>query len=73
MLSAAGAPTDPEQIGISHNRLRESFLKAYCIRRRFTVLDIAVRAGVLDGSLNHIFGGHGVWPVVKSSQMLVER
>lgn len=73
MLSAVGAPTGPEQIGISRSRLRDSFLKAYCIRRRFTVLDIAVRADILDGSLNQIFGEHGAWPVAKSRQVLAER
>jgi len=63
MLQAAGAPTEPEQIGISRERLRDSFWQAYCIRRRFTVLDLAVRAGVLDDCLAKIFGQHGVWPL----------
>jgi glycerol-1-phosphate dehydrogenase [NAD(P)+] len=63
MLRQAGAPVEPEQIGISRERLRGSFWQAYFIRRRFTVLDIAVRAGVLDDGLRHLFGPHGVWPV----------
>jgi glycerol-1-phosphate dehydrogenase [NAD(P)+] len=56
MLQSAGAPTEPEQIGISNARLRDSFWQAFCIRRRFTVLDLAVRAGLLDECLNEIFG-----------------
>jgi glycerol-1-phosphate dehydrogenase [NAD(P)+] len=48
MLSQAGAPTEPEQIGISRQRLRMSFNQARHIRRRFTVLDLAARAGVTD-------------------------
>ena len=64
MLRAAGAPTEPEQIGISRGQLRESFWQAYCIRRRFTVLDLAVRAGVLDDCVAKIFGPHGAWPVL---------
>jgi glycerol-1-phosphate dehydrogenase [NAD(P)+] len=36
MLAAAGAPVEPEQIGISRERLRRSFEQAWFIRRRFT-------------------------------------
>jgi len=55
MLAAAGAPTTPEEIGISRERLRLSFHLAFHIRRRFTVLDLAVRANVLDRVLDRIF------------------
>lgn len=55
MLAAAGAPSRPEQIGISPERLRTSFEQAYYIRRRFTVLDLAVRANVLEPSLDKMF------------------
>lgn len=48
MLSAAGAPTDSREIGISADRLALSCRKAYHIRRRFTVLDVARRAGKFD-------------------------
>ena len=54
MLEAAGAPVEPEQIGISRPRLRESVRQAYFIRRRFTVLDLAVRAGMLESSLQQL-------------------
>jgi glycerol-1-phosphate dehydrogenase [NAD(P)+] len=62
MLRSAGAATEPEEIGISRARLRESFRKAFFIRRRFTVLDLAVRTGLLDALLDDIFGSHGIWP-----------
>jgi glycerol-1-phosphate dehydrogenase [NAD(P)+] len=62
MLRAAGAPTEPEQIGISRERLRASFWQAFFIRRRFTVLDLAVRAGVFDRCLEEIFSLNGAWP-----------
>ncbi|MDB5297096.1 MAG: egsA 2 [Phycisphaerales bacterium] len=55
MLAAAGAPSEPEQVGISRDRLRDSYHQAYLIRRRFTVLDLAVEAGVLDASLGRLF------------------
>jgi glycerol-1-phosphate dehydrogenase [NAD(P)+] len=63
MLRDVGAPTEPEQIGITRERLRHSYWQAWCIRRRFTVLDLAVRAGVLDDCLKQIFGSRGVWPI----------
>ena len=55
-LKLVGAPTEPEQIGISRARLRESFSRAYYLRRRFTVLDLAVRTGTLETFLDGIFG-----------------
>ncbi len=48
MLKDAGAPTESEQIGIPADRLRQSHWQAYYIRRRFTVLDMAVRTGLLE-------------------------
>jgi glycerol-1-phosphate dehydrogenase [NAD(P)+] len=63
MLQAAGAPVEPEQIGISRERLRESFRAAWFIRRRFTILDLVVRAGLLDACLDKIFGAKGQWPI----------
>jgi glycerol-1-phosphate dehydrogenase [NAD(P)+] len=62
MLKAAGAPARPEEIGITYARLRESCWQASYIRRRFTVLDLAVRAGLLEPALTHIFGPQGRWP-----------
>lgn len=60
-LSLVGAPTDPAEIGITRERLRASFQKAYHIRRRFTVLDVAVRTGLLDECLDALFGAGGVY------------
>jgi len=62
MLAAAGAPTEPEQIGITRERLRLSFRQAYLIRRRFTALDLAAEAGVLDRCLDRLFSRDGPWP-----------
>jgi glycerol-1-phosphate dehydrogenase [NAD(P)+] len=61
MLRAAGCPTEPEQIGISRDRLRRSYEQAYYIRRRFTVLDLAQRLGVLESALDELFGPEGAW------------
>lgn len=54
-LEAVGAPVSPEQIGISRERLRDSVIRAQHIRRRFTILDVAVRTGMLDRWLDRIF------------------
>ena len=54
-LQLVGAPVDPEDIGISQARLRDSFLRAQHLRRRFTILDVAVRTACLDRWLNQVF------------------
>ncbi|MGA2865743.1 MAG: sn-glycerol-1-phosphate dehydrogenase [Verrucomicrobiota bacterium] len=63
MLQAAGAPVEPEQIGISRPRLRQTFWQACLLRRRFTVLDLAARTGTLERGLERLFGPGGRWNV----------
>ncbi len=64
MLQAAGSPFEPEQIGISRMRLRDSFEQAWFIRRRYTVLDFVMRAGGLrEQALAELFGPRGIWSV----------
>jgi glycerol-1-phosphate dehydrogenase [NAD(P)+] len=53
-LQLVGAPVEPEDIGISRERLRDSFLRAQFLRRRFTILDVAVRTSCLDLWLDQI-------------------
>jgi glycerol-1-phosphate dehydrogenase [NAD(P)+] len=65
-LRVAGAPVEPEEIGISRERLRESFQQSYYLRRRFTVLDLAVRCNLLEPALNHLFGPAGPWPLIRA-------
>lgn len=62
-LRDAGCAFEPEQIGIPRDRLRRSYEQAYYIRRRFTVLDLARRAGLLDTAVDHLFGTRGPWPI----------
>ena len=54
LLEEAGAPTAGAQIGVSPPRLVGSYRQAYHIRRRYTVLDLAERAGVLDACVARI-------------------
>lgn len=60
-LREAGCPSTPEEIGIPLERLRASFEQAYYIRRRFTVLDFAMRLGLLGGAIERLFGPSGRW------------
>lgn len=62
-LQAVGAPSAPEEIGIERARLRASFKRAFFIRRRFTVLDVALRTGLLDECLDALFGKGGRWEI----------
>lgn len=63
MLQDVGAPVEPEAIGITRERLRRSFTQAFCIRRRYTILDLAMRTGLLKPSLEKMFGPNGNWPL----------
>lgn len=50
-----GTPVEPEEIGISKSRMRDSFFRAQYIRRRFTILDLGVRTDYLGKWLNEMF------------------
>ncbi len=65
LLSAVGAPTEPEQIGISRQRLKESVMKAVKIRRRFTILDLGLRCGMLEKWSEELFGKGGVFEITE--------
>ncbi len=54
-LMLVGAPTDPQEIGISAARMKMAFSRAQCIRSRFTILDLAVRTGYLKQWLNEMY------------------
>jgi glycerol-1-phosphate dehydrogenase [NAD(P)+] len=62
-LELVGAPVEPEEIGISRARLRETFFRAYHIRRRFTILDVAMRTGTLEPLLAGLFSSGAVWEI----------
>lgn len=54
-LMAVGAPVNPEEIGITSERMKASFSRAQYIRSRYTILDIAIRTGYLEKWLNEIY------------------
>jgi glycerol-1-phosphate dehydrogenase [NAD(P)+] len=68
-LELVGAPTAPEQISISRARLKATFIRAQFIRRRFTILDVAIRTGYLDQWLEELFGKGGIWEIAQPGQL----
>jgi glycerol-1-phosphate dehydrogenase [NAD(P)+] len=62
-LKQVGAPTEPEDIGLSRVYLKQTFIRAQYIRRRFTVLDVAVRTHLLEYCLDRLFGKGGRWEI----------
>lgn len=61
MLSEVGAPTKPEDIGISRRRLRDSVRMAQKIRRRYTILDVALQTCNTERWLDAIFAPGMPW------------
>jgi glycerol-1-phosphate dehydrogenase [NAD(P)+] len=59
-LSAVGAPSTSEEIGISPDRLRTAYRQALHIRRRYTVLDLADRTGRFGSAMATIFSPDAV-------------
>ena len=53
--AADGAPYVSESIGIDRDRLRRSYRQAYHIRRRFTILDVVRRTGLMEAVLDDVF------------------
>jgi glycerol-1-phosphate dehydrogenase [NAD(P)+] len=61
MLAAAGCPTAPEDIGLSREELRATYTRARTIRRRYTLLDLAYEADILDDCVAELFAPGGFW------------
>jgi glycerol-1-phosphate dehydrogenase [NAD(P)+] len=69
MLRAAGCPTSPEEIGLSRQALKETFWRAQMIRRRFTVLDLALQAGILEQCVDELFAPGGFWAAASANRL----
>ena len=63
MLRLVGAPSRPEEIGVSKARLRDTFKCIPFMRNRYTGIDLIYRAGLLDEVTEHIFGCGGRFEV----------
>jgi glycerol-1-phosphate dehydrogenase [NAD(P)+] len=62
-LKAVGAPYEPEQLGISRARFRDTYAKIPYMRSRFSNIDIAYRCGYMDQWIERLFGKGGIWEV----------
>lgn len=60
-LQAAGCPTRPSQIGLGIDAFRDTYTRAQMIRTRYTVLDLAKEAAVLQECVDELFAPGGYW------------
>ena len=65
MLSAAGAPSRPESIGISRERLKKSYELAQMIRQRYTILDVVLETNMWKKLVGGLFLPGGWWYMPK--------
>jgi glycerol-1-phosphate dehydrogenase [NAD(P)+] len=61
MLQAAGCPTGPVEIGLLWLDFEATYLRARTIRKRYTVLDLAFEAGILEECVDELFAPDGFW------------
>jgi glycerol-1-phosphate dehydrogenase [NAD(P)+] len=61
MLVAAGCPTGPDDIRLDRQAFMATYHRAQMIRRRYTVLDLATEAGILDQAVDELFAPGGFW------------
>ena len=59
LLKAAGAPYEPEHIGVSRQQLHDMFPKVQLMRARFNVLDLAMRGGFYEALVEPPFAPGG--------------
>ena len=62
-LKTVGAPYEPEMIGVSRARFRETFLGVPYMRSRYFALDLVQRLGLMPALLERLFGERGIWKI----------
>ena len=62
-LKAAVAAYEPEMIGISRARFKETFVGVPYMRSRYFALDLVERLGLMECLVGELFGEGGVWQV----------
>ena len=60
-LRLVGAPYEPEMIGVSRERFRQTVSYIPYMRSRFTNIDVIYRLGLMDEFIERMFGPGGVW------------
>ena len=59
LVGAAGCPTTPTEIGLPRSAFKATYRRAQMIRRRYTVLDLAVETGILADCVDELFAPGG--------------
>ena len=62
-MKNVGAPTEPEEIGVTRARFRETFVGVPYMRARYFGADLAQRVGLMPALLDRLFGVGGIWEV----------
>ena len=62
-LKKVGAPTEPEEIGVTRVRFRETLQGVPYMRARYFGVDLVQRLGLEHALLERIFGIGGIWEV----------
>lgn len=62
-LRVVGAPYEPEQIGVTRARFRETYLGVPYMRARYFGLDLIERLGLMPVLMEELFGKGGIWEV----------
>ena len=62
-LRLVGAPYEPEMIGVSRERFRQTVSYIPFMRSRFTNIDVIYRLGWMDEFVDRMFGKGGLWEV----------
>ena len=68
MLQAAGCPTGPVEIGLRWEDFEATYSRARTIRKRYTILDLAFEAGILEECVDELFAPDGFWGRTAASQ-----
>ena len=63
LFAIVGAPTDPADIGVSRQMLRDMVPFTQLMRYRINLLDLAKRARIYDALVEKVFGPAGPWDV----------
>ena len=62
-LKKVGAPVEPEEIGVTRARFRETYAGVPYMRARYFGADLVQRLGLMPELFNRLFGAGGVWEV----------
>ncbi|MBQ0025458.1 MAG: iron-containing alcohol dehydrogenase, partial [Bacteroidales bacterium] len=63
LMKAAGAPSDPSDLGLTRQQIKDMFPKVQLMRFRFNLLDLAKRGRFYDQLVNAVFNEGGGWQI----------